>query len=289
MFRWSESSSEVRSVLFLFHLKSVDLRYRPLAPCIVREVFAYIEDPLLLPLLGPSRCYNATSRSFVHCRELHLSESSIFCHIRKNVLFVTGDVEATKQGNYLLLAESPVITPSPSFQQARDWPGICYFKDHLYAFGGGSIPASCEMLPIATQHWLSLPNMHEERSAFTPALYKEEIYLCGAGSGRHVLEVFAPASKSFRLTKVTIGGLRLGSVSFFAGETLVIYTRDGKYCEVDVNMEVSREEIKTRKNGTLGVSTLQPVRSGEEILWTSARTGALVVYSLVTKGMHQLR
>jgi hypothetical protein len=54
-------------------------------------------------------------------------------------------------------------------------------------------------------------------------------------------------------------------------------------------MEEIREEIKTRKNGTLGVSTLQPVRVGEEVLWTSARTGALVVYSLVTKGIYQLR
>ena len=288
--RWSETSEHVRCVVYLLHLTRTAGAYQGLSEVLVREVGEYVRDTWVFPLLSPTRVFDSHSRKTTLCTAGDINESSIFCHIRANYLFVTGDISSTSHCEFLLLTQHPVLTPAPSFLLSRDWPGLCHFQDVLYAFGGSDVSGSGEYLSVscAAAKWSRLPNMSTERRAFTPAIHSQEIYLCTAGSHRQLMEIFTPSAHTYRQVNIWIGGLRSGSVSFFVNDSLVVFTRDGKLCEVNIKDNTLTEELRTRGNGHLGVSTVQPTTVGQEVLWTSARTGSMVVFSLTTRKISTL-
>ena len=76
---------------------------------------------------------------------------------------------------------------------ARDSSGVIVWKGSAHVFGSytGEAVSKCERLSLISRgsQWEELVNMAEPRSLFSPALWRNAIYLCG-GSNNDRIEVF---------------------------------------------------------------------------------------------------
>lgn len=137
---------------------------------------------------------------------------------------VLGDKATLLNLNTMQLSE--LGKPSTS----RVFAGILKHQSFIYAFGGQS-PAvcSCEVLDLEERSWDSLANMQQPRSAFTPCLYEESVYLADSSQVHRVIEVFDLSSKEFTALEMELpDSLRGRSVSFFVGSELVLLTNEGQ-------------------------------------------------------------
>lgn len=82
---------------------------------------------------------------------------------------------------FLLDLESKRVMLKQHTIRSRVWAGVIRHGCFVYVFGGRG-EKSAEKYDLALNKWIQLPEMHQDRSKFSPALYKESVYLidtCG--------------------------------------------------------------------------------------------------------------
>ena len=183
---------------------------------------------------------------------------------------VLGDKATLLNLNTKQLAE--LEEPSTS----RLFAGVLKYQSLIYAFGGQS-PASCscEVLDLEERSWTSLANMQQPRSAFTPCLYEESVYLADSSQTHRAIEVFDLTSKEFTALAVELpASLQGHSVSFFVGSELVLLTSEGQAGRWQLEGESWKES-----EGEGGWACCGPVLLECEVCWVTVE-GRLLRFAL---------
>lgn len=134
----------------------------------------------------------------------------------------------------------------PSMLSTRAGAGLCLHKSVLYVFGGDNPHnlASSECYPFHSSRWEQLPDMFIPRRSFTPALYKEDIYLAGGGGSLRTIEVFHIALMDYDALPVALPYVDSLTCSLVVGTRLVILTRQ-KMLSWDIGGTEDLQEIGT--------------------------------------------
>lgn len=158
-------------------------------------------------------------------------------------------------------------------------PGMLAVKQEVYVFGGNC--SNCEKLSIDLV-WSNLPNMRQERHAFSPCLYEMEIYLASSDSSD--IEIFSLNTASFRLFPISYPAIKNNSISFIFDKTFTIITCNRQKAELDLGTGSSFviNTLALRETNNI-LHSHSPVVIGKKVYWFSAFTGDLTTYDIETK------
>lgn len=134
----------------------------------------------------------------------------------------------------------------PSMMSTRAGAGLCFHKSILYVFGGDNPDNLCssECFSLDSSRWEQLPDMFIPRRSFTPALYKEDIYLTGGGGSLRTIEVFHIAIMDYDALPIALPYVDSLTCSLVIGTRLVILTRQ-KMLSWDIGSTEDLQEIST--------------------------------------------
>lgn len=239
---------------------------RLLSRNILREVSLYIGNSVLFPVIFQStlRLYSLGRRAVI--KEIQLSERfplvSHFCMISELQVFCLHDAAA-----FELRIDTFSLNSLPAMRNNRFKPGITSLNCIVYVFGGLG-QSSNERLPQGDQ-WSLIANS-KERSALTPAVHKDEIYLWFNKDGKDGIEAYNPVSDQFRTYldwKIYCENLR-NAVLVVNDEEVVFLTVDGG---------VVRKRNSDKRPVSAGnccpkgwsKAEMNPIPYGNSVYWTS--------------------
>jgi hypothetical protein len=166
-----------------------------------------------------------------------------------DVIFCGGVIipEKTYQSSvYCLPYMSETCHILPSMSIARAGAGLCLHKSILYAFGGDNPDnlSSGESFHIQSNHWESLPDMLTPRRSFSPAIYKEDIYLAGGGGSLRTIEIFHINSQEYDVLPVALPYLDSLTCLLVVGTRLIILIRQ-KMLSWEIDSFDDLQEVST--------------------------------------------
>lgn len=211
-------NSCVLSKVLLQWLRRLPSVFHPLSLNISREVSLYLSVRCLIPAVKDSflRVYDLEQRTVSEAKlERSFSRASVPCLIASDVVMYVGDFPDYSPKVFAVDLTTYKITSLPDMRVGRGWPGVILYEGDAYVFGGNSPQlASAEKFSISENQWHPIPDMNYARYSFTPALYKEEIYLADCMILSKVIEVFDPLKCLYRELPVRLPALGNHSVSF---------------------------------------------------------------------------
>jgi len=211
-------SSSVLSQILLQWLRLLPTVFHPLSRNISREVSVYLSIRYLIPAVNESflRVYDLERRTVQEAVLVRsFTRAAVPCLIACDVVMYVGDFPDYSNSVFAVDLYTYEVTSLAGMGVARGWPGVILYEEFVYVFGGNSPQlASAEKYDISANQWLAVPDMGHARYSFTPALYKEEIYLADCMINPKVIEVFDPYSETYRELSVHLPALGNHSVSF---------------------------------------------------------------------------
>ena len=241
-------------VLCLWTVKRVP-HLHLLSTNVLREVCAYLQVPMpCLPLvftdsiayfdflteqLGPKVSLS---------RSIAKDSGSMWAVIDANRIFLCGGGYFHVWKSAYLLQRDGEVQELPNMQVGRSHSGLALWKGAVHVFGSGSssegAECKCERLSLTALAWEWLPDMHRERWLFTPAVWKDAIYLClytievYDGTDMRELEIQLPIDNSSTFSCVLQDCLLLVSryhmtVYSQTGKGTVTEVANKEYCPVE--------------------------------------------------------
>ena len=122
----------------------------------------------------------------------------------------------------LLLHRSGQVNALPSLIYPHNNPGMVVWRRAVHVFGSFAGPGGerCERMHLGST-WELLPDMHSPRATFTPAIWRDAIYLC-AGHSNTSIETFDGVT--MRLLEISLVEAGI-TVTCVRGDTLLVFTR----------------------------------------------------------------
>lgn len=107
----------------------------------------------------------------------------------KESLARSGHMEPRKTA--YMLGTTGKVEALPDLKYGHESPGVIVWKNAVLVFGSQRGPGGrkCESLTLTGFSWETLTEMHKRRHGFTPAIWRNEVYLCG-GAHNCTVEVF---------------------------------------------------------------------------------------------------
>lgn len=170
--------------LLLLWAKRFPTPFSPLSFNLSREIASYLLPCSFLVWMTSNALYFidlSTSRSSRIQLQSTISanEDSSWVMLISGRIVVCGGSGGVKLA-YLLDRKGSVEHLS-SMTYNRSAPGIIEWRGEVLVFGSylGDGVQKCEKLALPSKQWTGLPDLHEDRSYFTPAEWGRAVYLCG--------------------------------------------------------------------------------------------------------------
>lgn len=279
-------------VLLLFY-RSTHPPFNRLSLNVVREVASYLPSPSFLVYLGPTLIYyhDFTSETTAEAPlDFPRREGQAYCQLDYAHLLIVGGVKEPRQVRRLNFLQLEARAEQ-SMQERRCWPGLIRHLGQVWVFGGRQLK-SAERFSLASGQWTAVAAMTHARMCFTPCMWQHEIYLPSMDSTPKPVEVYSPATDSYRcLPLVLQDSLYFGCVAYIAHGELLVLTYSGRLglwrldCR-ETSLRVVSIQIMQKKEG-MGACPLQmhqnylywPHINGEltKVLWTQGQCTLLSV------------
>lgn len=123
----------------------------------------------------------------------------------------------------------------PNMRMTRAGGGLIYHKGTVYVFGGDNENKQgkdfgdlreCEKFILTERTWVDLPDMSSPRRSFTPAIWKEIVYIAGGGGAAAQVELFDTNSDTFRPSPFAISFTDRLSTCFILREELIVISEE---------------------------------------------------------------
>ena len=183
--------------------------------------------------------------------------ATILYPLTPNQLFVLPDISVQ---TLLITISTGHVQSLPNRKRTRDFPGVCLYFGNVYVFCG-HLRNQNDKFTLSTRTWHELPDSHEDRQAFNPAIYQRKIYLPNGCTGS--VELFNPENKTFTLLPFQ-SKLVNSAASVVVDKKLMILGMTG-YCVVDL-MVGTQEEGKYDTELPTAWSVYPPVLAGQELV-----------------------
>ena len=178
-----------------------------------------------------------------------------------------------------LLSKTGEVETLPELQYGHQSPGVIAWNGRVLVFGSSRGPGGrqCEALVLTGQTWEAFAEMHKKRFEFTPAIWRDSVYLCGGARNRTV-EVFDGVSLQLLEFRFPEG---IQCMACAHGETLLVVTvnylivlsRTGSGSEPD-------SVLKARRGA--GSQTFTPPVVWNEVIYSFDEDGDVCKYSAET-------
>lgn len=238
---------------------------RLLSRNILREVCLYIGNSVLLPVIFQSSLRLFSLGSGKVAKEVSLPERfplvSHFCLVSELQMFCLHHTAA-----FELRLDSLVLSAVAALQAPRFKPGLAALHSVVYVFGGLGL---CTNERLQDGQWAQIASS-KERSAFTPAVYNEEIYLWYNHDGKDGIDAYSPAKDQFRthlIWNIYCDNLRNSVLVVQAGQ-VVFLTVDGRIVR---KREAEKRPVVRANCCPVGWSKaeMSPIAYGNRVYWTS--------------------
>jgi len=270
--------------VWLFYVRSQ--QRLALSANILREICEYLSVRKKIPCINGDklRLYDLVSLSSTsHSLSVLMSMRWVHCFFRNNQFLSVRDAPHTQ--TYEINLDSVTVTPAGNLHNGRDWPGLIWVKNWIYAFGGQSkrVARKCEKYEISGKRWSDLSDCKYEKACFMPCMYHTEVYLCCSSKAGSPFEAFHPIQETFRDLPMQYQNGIYGSVTFLVDETLWTILYDGNLLQWSPKNNVSKEQsIDILKDKDSAYSNISPVQVGDSVYWVNYFTGSLVTLELST-------
>lgn len=201
---------------------------------------------------------------------LNLRMSAGWVELPSGQIFYTGGKENSTtytSETFLIQIPSLEFTRLPDMRVTRMLPGVIYYKDSVYVFGGCNSNGNlkkCERYDLVEKCWVDLPDMQCMRSAFTITIVNDKFYIIGDSRN---IEIFEPTSSTFSLSPISMLESSSFTTTIFLSGFLFIFQENSCW-EIDLQQE-KIEKINEIPKGQWW-SQFPPVSCGNFAFFTRA-------------------
>lgn len=251
--------------------------YRRLSLPLLRHIFLYLGLPLLLPSihLNLLRLYCLDTHTYTTTRlNIVFPKGSSLCVYRERFALCL-PVGYPLPRTYELSLEVGKLRVVQAIAVARSWPGLIEYEEFVYVFGGISKanPLQCEKFNTVGKKWTVVPCQVAPQHSFTPCLYRCEIYLSCINTQ---IEVFTPATESFRSVFLACPCACEDSLSFLLEDCLHILTKEGTLLKWRMKKSYAEADYVKFEGTQVQLSCGAPVRMRGSVYWVGVETGKLM-------------
>jgi len=253
----------------------------PLSFNILREVCVYLGNRLLLPCLQESqlKLYDLETLQW-KCVSLSRSVTTgwTYCLLEDRELLCINSLESQ---TYELALETGVFVPTGRLPRPLEFPGMIWIESYAYSFGGYKSRLALKYA-VREKHWEKMADLHYEKCAFTPCLYRKEVYLCCFTLNGDPFEAFSPETETTRQLPTGYSNCFHGSVTFALKDTFYIVGYGCKLVKYRPNDTVlsSEETIDLKREPYNALTNIPPVQVGKSIYWVNHSTSRVVRFDV---------
>lgn len=173
---------------------------------------------------GQLNLFNCKTRLSVSTRITQVSDTSSAVMIRNDKVFFTGGYQ-TEHRAFLCDFTKDEIEEYPNTLDRRRYHGSAYYFNRVFLFGGDiQTGKTAEKCTFTSKTWTWLLPMPTNRSAFTPCIHMQGIYLCGGNVS--ICHLFHIHTETYDTLQCTLP-VNTWCIATFVGEDLIM--ENGKY------------------------------------------------------------
>lgn len=255
----------VNAKVGLVWIRVMSRLYTPLSANIIREVCTYLHPNHYLVWVADTSLvyFDVSTRRFrpgvAFKDHLNIDTNSRWAAIDENRVVICGggvNQDQAKSTAYLLHING-ASQQLPTMWHGHRSFGIIHWSDRVYAFGSfvseGATKSECIHIESDCT-WQRLPDLHKQRSRFTPVAWRKCIYLCG-GQDNNTLEIYDKHTIRLANFALSVSGATVGCVW---NDQLVLFI-GGNLDIIACDLMEKYTETTLKKHSNFGFSRSNPM------------------------------